>query len=718
MNNKGISLIELVIAVALLAFVSLGVVGLMSVGGRLFASSNRELSLQNDAQTALNQLNSFIIGAQRGITYGSVSGENKLVIYNNDVAYNIVWNSTDKKLYFSEQAISGGALQPASDKEVLAEHVESFSVDTTKVETDEHNVIIYMQLKDGDKSFHTQQTYSLRNDIGNVANLAEAFAGTPLDMSNSISDIEISATRVYCARGQNYAFSALVKGAGFPSQSVTWSLTGNADSTTTINELGILTVGAGETSNKLTVQATSVVDPTKHSEEATVYVVLANNIEVTYNADSAIVGHSFYLNAKVLCTTPPDGSYSLPDAVIYGVTWSLPDDAPKGVTILPSTAGNCFISIGGEIEEDAGVMQQFQANNQAIIYVKVKSQYDPNLVVSAPIVIKPSNLNGIDVMGNLTANRNSITELSAKLEAQGLTSSEIRTTWAITKDAGLGDKVSINEKTGVLTVAKNIAYDREFTIEVTATAAINQVDVNKSIKTTVSVVIPKVTISLPLESISVEKGSSDRIAFIVHGLKVEKGDVVCTTAPSMKNTSLYCTENQCIISVGEKESRELSAVRIMLKENTAVNSSITLYVLNNSDMYNVEGRQNIYAKYVNEEKNVTTKNGTVLKYFWKDGVIKLRINDTQYNYQKDYVKNGVTGWWMAEPNGDKGSGLTIFIPVPGLAAELPSSITSTYKLNYNGNLLTYSYKDGKTYVAVDGYDKLYELNGELWKKVQ
>ena len=45
-NNKGLSLVELIIAFALLALVGVGAAGLMATGSNLFASSTRARTLE------------------------------------------------------------------------------------------------------------------------------------------------------------------------------------------------------------------------------------------------------------------------------------------------------------------------------------------------------------------------------------------------------------------------------------------------------------------------------------------------------------------------------------------------------------------------------------------------------------------------------------------------------------------------------------------------
>lgn len=66
-------------------------------------------------------------------------------------------------------------------------------------------------------------------------------------------------------------FTAAVTGTGYPPKDVTWSITGNTSTATTINSGGVLSLGADEAGPTITVTATSVYDTGK-SGTATVTV--------------------------------------------------------------------------------------------------------------------------------------------------------------------------------------------------------------------------------------------------------------------------------------------------------------------------------------------------------------------------------------------------------------------------------------------------------------
>ena len=88
-----------------------------------------------------------------------------------------------------------------------------------------------------------------------------------------VQEVKVSPDTVEIEQGKSHQFKStvVVNGAEDASQTVTWTVEGNNSIDTTINSNGELTVGVDETSNILTVKATSNVDPTK-SGTATVNV--------------------------------------------------------------------------------------------------------------------------------------------------------------------------------------------------------------------------------------------------------------------------------------------------------------------------------------------------------------------------------------------------------------------------------------------------------------
>ena len=86
--------------------------------------------------------------------------------------------------------------------------------------------------------------------------------------TQAITSVTVSPKTVTLAKGANQQFTATVVGTGYVDKSVVWTVSGNSDPKTTINNSGLLHVGEDET-NGLTVTVTSDVDSDK-SDTATV----------------------------------------------------------------------------------------------------------------------------------------------------------------------------------------------------------------------------------------------------------------------------------------------------------------------------------------------------------------------------------------------------------------------------------------------------------------
>lgn len=90
---------------------------------------------------------------------------------------------------------------------------------------------------------------------------AQAVAFTSAE--TSITGVTVSPTTTSLTKGSTMQCIAEVTGTGLYNKTVTWSVTGNSDSTTKIDENGTLHIGASE-AGPLTVTATSVQDSTQN----------------------------------------------------------------------------------------------------------------------------------------------------------------------------------------------------------------------------------------------------------------------------------------------------------------------------------------------------------------------------------------------------------------------------------------------------------------------
>lgn len=79
----------------------------------------------------------------------------------------------------------------------------------------------------------------------------------------AVTNVTVAPPSATVTKGQQVQFTATVTGTGYIGKCVTWSVSGDSDISSTINQDGILTVSANEANTTLTVTATSDYDSSK-----------------------------------------------------------------------------------------------------------------------------------------------------------------------------------------------------------------------------------------------------------------------------------------------------------------------------------------------------------------------------------------------------------------------------------------------------------------------
>lgn len=275
-NQKGFTLVELIIAVAILAIVTAAVCGFIVVGSRSYASSNTDIMLQQDAQLALNQMSDVIIDTTDSISYGlSTSGSSDMQLVlkdsefageatekclivvnrhedesnNDNPSYWFYWSKDDEIIYFNEVAAHSSTMTPDeiehefqnadTDKAILAQHVTDFSIDISQFEAN-RVVMISMTFENGNRTYSTSNNVTVRNRIA----LNEITVG-PMKRAQ---DFEINTVRnVTLEPGEGLDLAALTHvESSSDDDALTWELVGGPQSGTSLSTGGYLTVGKAE----------------------------------------------------------------------------------------------------------------------------------------------------------------------------------------------------------------------------------------------------------------------------------------------------------------------------------------------------------------------------------------------------------------------------------------------------------------------------------------
>lgn len=318
-NNKGISLVEVVVTVAILAIVGSAVLGFVLTGSNQYKGGTSESNMQYEAQLAGNQLQELIVDASKGIGYkvgtsaglidkdsdltnGPVNVDTntikKFYVYSqeegNNIAYIITWNASEKKLYYSKCIYTLGGAITDDPKYLMANYVANFQADITKASSDKF-VKIRLDFELNDKTYSSEYKIKLRNDILVNKEGDEVFNSNGPTFT-TVNKVVVNKSSVTVLQGSTYTFSARVSGANFPSQDVTWSLDDSTktDSTTSIDiNTGTITLGPNEKSAGIRVYATSVANPAV-SGAATVQtkyfdkITFAKESEINYRKYTAV----------------------------------------------------------------------------------------------------------------------------------------------------------------------------------------------------------------------------------------------------------------------------------------------------------------------------------------------------------------------------------------------------------------------------------------------
>lgn len=320
--NKGFSLVELIIAVAILVIVVGSVCSFIVISSRNYANGNNDISVQQEAQLALNQMSDVIIDATRSINYVGYDStsqpfkalkdaefaftpENKaLIVYNVETTvddgtpsptpsptadglqnYMFYWQKSTEDLYFAVQGADGSFPFPGDAECVLlAEHVTDFRVDLSEVEA-KRVVKLCIVFEVGNKKCEIANNITVRNKV--LINDAEI---APLDKSKTIS-VKAKEPSVILEPGEEFHFSTpKVTGMNITDKSVKWSIVGAVATGTTFKDEanGILQIAGDEGHTEFKVKITTNdknSDDVQATDTVNVYVKRVTKVDLYKQSD-------------------------------------------------------------------------------------------------------------------------------------------------------------------------------------------------------------------------------------------------------------------------------------------------------------------------------------------------------------------------------------------------------------------------------------------------
>lgn len=567
-NNKGLSLVEMIIAVAIISIVLTTVVAFMVTGTKLFNRSNNEIELQEQAQLAVNNIENRIIDAQLGAAFKVDGSYHILTIMNETDKEYVFWiDDTDsnvdnrKKIFYDTSATNVTKAKADLDlSEVLAKNVQSFEV-TLKTVTGnvpKADVQLGMMDKTGRKA-DSQKTISFRNNIAtNVSSQDQLYVDVDTNRQVEAKTVSVSPANDYIiaprqeGSSNSYKFTSRVSGTGHPSQMVTWSLQGTVAGVTIDEATGQISVAKGA-SGTVTVVATSV-ENNQASGSSVLNIVSLDSITVTTDRDPIYAGTMVPVKATVNGVSGVD----LPDS-IKSVNFSVVGDS-KGI----------------QLYSDSGLFGLGAEARGKTYTVRATSAYDSSVYGDLTFKVEDTSLTD-GGGGSAQVDRGGSVELITNLVGENLAESELNIQWSITDDAGLGNRVSINPSTGVFSASKDINYDNEYEVEVKAKVTAGRL--TTAVEKLMKVKIPKVSLYFEGEASTVElkKNSSTTLPLKATGLVLAASDVSVATNPALSNCIIYPTDKGVQVSVGsDNKATQFDVIATLKNTNTSASQKVRI----------------------------------------------------------------------------------------------------------------------------------------------
>lgn len=298
-DNRGLTLVELLISLAILSIVLVMATAFMVTGSNTFAKGSADSKVQKEAELAVNQIGDMIIDVNGGVDMAVDTADRKeLVLYNagsgSSIANTkevIAWDSSDESIRCSKwnviydistdsYTVDGTALY---ENQLLAEHVEGFEVDLSDAYTEklsdgtEVEIVKSVSVKvaytdgNGKASYATSPIITLRNRMMKSPSPTLIFNNTP-DTTDTLK-LYISDTTEAAAvpiqdrvttveRNKVYHIFAMIDSGNSVNDLVDWEIE-ETNSLSTISGSGQLSVGEFEPNTYLTITAKYKSNPSK-----------------------------------------------------------------------------------------------------------------------------------------------------------------------------------------------------------------------------------------------------------------------------------------------------------------------------------------------------------------------------------------------------------------------------------------------------------------------
>lgn len=359
-KNSGFTLVELVIVMAIMGILGLAVAGFIGTSTKQYKYASKDVDLQYEAQLTMNQIGDLIIDAQKGVKYEpatvaapvevasadpeagyvatasaeegqaeeasseETSSDSKLIIYNKDCTYYIIYRPSEHKIYLRKDTLdptTGAVKADGQGKEsLMAENVTGFTPDLSEAES-KNSVGIVVDFKAGDKKYTSKQNFTMRNKVPTGADVEYVAPTEPEGIRIYYKGKDVTNGTVYYEMkktNNNLKFTDKILGGKYDSKNVTWDHSGNKNggNFNANGDVYDVQLMSDETTDQLIITVTSKDDA---SLKAKVTVNVAHPINILHcDADKHFnLGQTHHLNIdeNELRSSPLKDKYQVKDFV-------------------------------------------------------------------------------------------------------------------------------------------------------------------------------------------------------------------------------------------------------------------------------------------------------------------------------------------------------------------------------------------------------------------
>lgn len=277
-NNKGFTLVELIVTMAVSAIVIGAIWQFVLVSTRSYENSKADAELQQEVQQTMNQVQNLLIDTNKAVAYYYDESEDdsgvykaiandyddprdaskRLEVYNNSTKGELVWDKAEKEILYREtDDVTGESAEWESA--VLAEGIESFAVDVSQVE--EKQVLkVKVDFSRNNKTYTATRNIALRNDIVNPTNTDDLYEDGETVKKPSITIEGVTENKLF--QRDKHQFVANIHNTH--ETELLWTIQGQTSDDTFINiSTGEIVIGATEAvGGEITVIATLEADRT------------------------------------------------------------------------------------------------------------------------------------------------------------------------------------------------------------------------------------------------------------------------------------------------------------------------------------------------------------------------------------------------------------------------------------------------------------------------